>query len=131
MFRLLKIYFCHSVSAPEGHLIKLDFRDWFAIEDSPECKNDYLEVRDGPHGYNNKLESSSFCGTKFPPMLTSSDRHLWIRFHSDENIEYKGFKAVFEYIPRPPSCKLKKIKQMWRTIQLVLILPNLIVYKNI
>ncbi|XP_049826547.1 neuropilin and tolloid-like protein 2 isoform X2 [Aethina tumida] len=97
------------IEAPEGHLIKLDFRDWFAIEDSPECKNDYLEVRDGPHGYNNKLESSSFCGTKFPPMLTSSDRHLWIRFHSDENIEYKGFKAVFEYIPRPPSLKTPEI----------------------
>lgn len=99
------VYFGEFVAAPEGHLIKLDFRDWFAIELSTDCKNDFLEVRDGQHGYNTPLERP-FCGFDFPPMLTSTDRHLWIHFRSDENIEYKGFKAVFEFIPRPPSCKL-------------------------
>lgn len=90
------------LEAPPGHLIKLDFRDWFALEQSTDCKNDYLEVRDGAHGYNNLVEQP-FCGNQFPPMITSSDRHLWIHFRSDENIEYKGFKAVYEFIPRPTS----------------------------
>jgi len=31
------------------------------------------------------------------------DRYLWLRFHSDENIEYSGFKAVYQFIPRPTS----------------------------
>ncbi|XP_065167891.1 neuropilin and tolloid-like protein 1 isoform X2 [Atheta coriaria] len=90
------------LEAPEGHLIKLDFRDWFELEPSQDCKNDYLEVRDGAHGYNN-LMLQPFCGFEFPPMLTSSDRHLWIHFRSDENIEHRGFKAVYEFIPRPTS----------------------------
>ncbi|CAH1116712.1 unnamed protein product, partial [Phaedon cochleariae] len=93
------------LEAPTGHLIKLDFRDWFEIEQSPDCKNDFLEVRDGAHGFNSLLHRP-FCGiNSFPPMMTSSDRHLWIHFKSDENIEYRGFKAVFEFIPRPSSLR--------------------------
>lgn len=92
-------------TAPPGHLIKLDFRDWFQIEDTPGCKSDYLEVRDGPYGFNNQLYKP-FCGiNQYPPMMTSSDRHLWVHFHSDENLEYKGFKAVFEFVKRPSNCK--------------------------
>ncbi|XP_074027346.1 neuropilin and tolloid-like isoform X2 [Leptinotarsa decemlineata] len=91
------------LEAPPGYLIKLDFRDWFQIEQSVECKNDFLEVRDGAHGFSTLLHSP-FCGINtFPPMMTSSDRHLWIHFKSDENIEYKGFKAVYEFIRRPES----------------------------
>lgn len=93
------------VSAPVGHIINLDFRDYFAIEQSPKCKNDYLEVRDGAYGFDKLLEEAPFCGFVFPPELTSSDRHLWIHFKSDENIEYKGFKAVYKYSPRPSNCK--------------------------
>ncbi|CAG9859663.1 unnamed protein product [Phyllotreta striolata] len=92
------------LQAPPGHLIKLDFRDWFHIEYSPNCKNDYLEVRDGAHGFNVQLHKP-FCGKTFPPMMTSSDRYLWIHFKSDENIEFAGFKAVFEFIRRPAGSK--------------------------
>lgn len=44
-----------------------------------------------------------FCGHNFPDIITSKDRFLWLHFHSDENIEYEGFKAVYEFIPRPTS----------------------------
>ena len=30
--------------APVGHLLRLDFRDYFHIEPSEECKFDYIEV---------------------------------------------------------------------------------------
>jgi len=66
---------------------------------SPDCRFDYLEVRDGQYGYSNLL--GNFCGTNFPPEITSKTRYLWLRFHSDENIEGKGFKAVWNTIPRP------------------------------
>jgi len=87
------------VSADKGMLLKLDFRDEFKLEDSPDCRFDFLEVRDGQYGYSNLL--GNFCGTNFPPEITSKTRYLWLRFHSDENIEGKGFKAVWSTIPRP------------------------------
>ncbi|KAL7031976.1 hypothetical protein ACKWTF_007190 [Chironomus riparius] len=89
------------IEAPSGFLIRLDFRDYFQIEPSDECKFDYLEIRDGAHGFSTSL--GQFCGHNFPDMITSKDRFLWLRFNSDENIEDKGFKAVYEFIPRPTS----------------------------
>ncbi|EZA61092.1 Neuropilin and tolloid-like protein [Ooceraea biroi] len=80
-------------------LVKLDFRDEFKLEDSPGCRFDFLEVRDGQHSFSNLL--GNFCGPNFPPEITSKTRYLWLRFHSDENIEGKGFKAVWSMIPRP------------------------------
>ncbi|XP_012540616.2 uncharacterized protein LOC105839105 [Monomorium pharaonis] len=91
---------CERVlEAEKGMLLKLDFRDEFNLEDSPNCAFDYLEVRDGQYGYSNLL--GNFCGTNFPPEITSKTRYLWLRFRSDDNIEGKGFKAVWSTIPRP------------------------------
>lgn len=42
-------------------------------------------------------------------MLTSRERRLWLRFHSDENIEYQGFVIVYEFIPRPTSCTYNRV----------------------
>ncbi|XP_043521392.1 uncharacterized protein LOC122534628 isoform X1 [Frieseomelitta varia] len=87
------------LEAKEGMLLKLDFRDEFKLEESADCRYDFLEVRDGQHGYSNLL--GNFCGTNFPPEITSKTRYLWLRFHSDDSIEGKGFKAVWSMIPRP------------------------------
>ncbi|XP_055713614.1 neuropilin and tolloid-like protein 1 [Phlebotomus papatasi] len=89
------------LEAPVGFLIRLDFRDYFNIEPSEDCKFDFLEIRDGGHGFSSLI--GQFCGTDFPPMVTSKERQLWLHFHSDENIEYAGFVAIYEYIPRPTS----------------------------
>ncbi|KAG8231503.1 hypothetical protein J437_LFUL011541 [Ladona fulva] len=82
-----------SFSASPGYLLQLDFRDEFHLEPSDDCRFDYLEVRDGAHGFSKQL--GLFCGHTHPPMITSSDRFLWLRFHSDENVEYSGFRAVY------------------------------------
>ncbi|KAK6622553.1 hypothetical protein RUM44_002365 [Polyplax serrata] len=87
--------------APPGHLLRLDFRNDFHLEQSEDCRFDYLEIRDGAHGYSNLI--GSYCGNKHPPPITSSDRYLWLRFASDENIQYSGFHAVYWYIPRPTN----------------------------
>ncbi|CRL04102.1 CLUMA_CG017215, isoform A [Clunio marinus] len=89
------------LEAPPGYLLRLDFRDHFNIEPSDDCKFDYLEIRDGAHGFSTKI--GQYCGHNFPDIITSTGRFLWLHFHSDENIEYEGFKAVYEYIPRPTS----------------------------
>ena len=45
--------------------------------------------------------SGKFCGDKFPEMITSSGRSLWLQFKSDHTIQYHGFKAVYSFIPNP------------------------------
>ena len=47
------------------------------------------------------LCSGKYCGSDFPPIITSSGRFLWMRFHSDETIQYTGFKAVYTFIENP------------------------------
>ena len=55
-----------------------------------------------------------YCGSNFPPIITSSGRSLWLRFVSDGTIEYAGFKAVYDFIPNPmeiipfiPKCEFE------------------------
>jgi len=104
-----------TISADYGYFVRLDFRDFFNVEppskDEP-CEYDYLEIRDGDKGYSPLL--GKFCGSKFPPIITSSGRSLWLRFVSDGTIEYNGFKAVYSFILNPletlpfiPKCQFE------------------------
>ncbi|XP_065365033.1 uncharacterized protein Neto [Calliphora vicina] len=86
------------ITAPKGQIIRLDFRNSFNIEDKEECKFDFLEIRDGQYGFSNLI--GKYCGSDFPPEITSKERYLWLHFHSDESIEYDGFTAVYEFIDR-------------------------------
>ena len=88
-----------SPAAPFGFLIRIEFRDQFHLEDSPTCEYDRLEIRDGPYGYSDLL--TKICGHDFPLEIMSTDRNLWLRFVSDESIEYSGFKAVYEFVRQP------------------------------
>ena len=97
-------------------LLKLDFRDEFKLEESTDCRYDFLEVRDGQHGYSNLL--GNFCGTNFPPEITSKTRYLWLRFHSDDSIEGKGFKAVWSMIPRPTYRKSMVLRSFYSSVTL-------------
>uniref|UniRef100_A0A1I8MQJ6 CUB domain-containing protein n=1 Tax=Musca domestica TaxID=7370 RepID=A0A1I8MQJ6_MUSDO len=86
------------ITAQKGQIIRLDFRNSFHIEEKEDCKFDFLEIRDGQYGFSNLI--GKFCGTDFPPEITSKERYLWLHFHSDESIEYSGFTAVYEFIDR-------------------------------
>ncbi|XP_076322385.1 neuropilin and tolloid-like protein 2 [Tachypleus tridentatus] len=95
-----------EITAPYGYCIELDFRDTFHLEEANNCQYDFLEIRDGPYGYSDLI--GRFCGASFPPLLKSSDRHLWLKFSSDDSIEYLGFRAVYKFVSikdfvRPPS----------------------------
>ncbi|PNF24071.1 hypothetical protein B7P43_G08100 [Cryptotermes secundus] len=82
--------------AEPGHILKLDFRNTFDVEYSNNCTYDYLEVRDGGHGYDRLI--GQFCGNIFPDIIGSTSRYLWLRFKSDDTIEGAGFTAVYESI---------------------------------
>lgn len=86
------------------------------------------QVRDGAHGFSTNL--GHFCGHNFPDIITSKDRFLWLHFHSDENIEYEGFKAVYEFIPRPTSGNWFSIFSQWhqRWRYLIMVVSWLIIF---
>jgi len=78
-------------------VIRLRFVDHFHLEVHESCGYDYLEIRDGQFGYSNLIQK--ICGRTPPSYIESSGRHLWLRFHSDQDIQFVGFRAVFEFIP--------------------------------
>lgn len=88
-----------KLRAPSGYVIRLDFRDYFALEHSESCQHDSLEVRDG--GFEYSPLKGIYCGNNFPPIITSSNQELWLKFTSDENIEYRGFRAFYSFIVDP------------------------------
>ncbi|XP_039749398.1 uncharacterized protein LOC120626131 [Pararge aegeria] len=89
------------IRASEGYIIKLTFVDMFHIEDHPECNYDYLEIRDGDKGYYNLL--GKVCGEKFPSQITTTGPNAWMKFYSDDTIEYKGFRVQIDFIPKDTS----------------------------
>ncbi|CAG7823292.1 unnamed protein product [Allacma fusca] len=89
---------CYKIiSAGPGQVIRIKFLDHFHIEYEEHCQYDFLEIRDGRFGYSTVIQK--VCGTFPPPAIQSSGRHLWLRFHSDSDIQYIGFKAVYEFLP--------------------------------
>ena len=71
-----------------------------------------VQIRDGAEGYSPLIDK--YCGSNFPPIITSSGRSLWLRFVSDGTIEYTGFRAVYDFIPNPlqtlpfiPKCEFE------------------------
>ena len=93
---------------PEGRQVQLTF-DIFELEQSTDCENDYLEVReaisqlptfpivsfDGRYG---PILSKPVCGTNKPGTIQSAGNMVWVHFRSDGNATttYRGFKASFK-----------------------------------
>ncbi|KAI6188032.1 Tolloid-like protein 1 [Aphelenchoides besseyi] len=57
-----------------------------------DCK-DYVSVRDG--GLPTSQEITRWCGSDFPPGLTSTGDSLYVHFHSDNIIQSRGFNLSF------------------------------------
>ena len=93
---------------PEGRQVELTF-EIFELEQSTDCENDYLEVRealfqfpflpfirlDGRYG---SILSKPVCGTNKPGTIRSVGNMVWVHFKSDRNATttYRGFKASFK-----------------------------------
>uniref|UniRef100_T1J871 CUB domain-containing protein n=1 Tax=Strigamia maritima TaxID=126957 RepID=T1J871_STRMM len=88
------------LKAPSEMVIEIDFKDKFEMEESFNCTHDILEVRDGRGGHAPLLQR--LCGMKFPARLRSAGEYMWLRFQSDESLEYGGFRAFYTFYDR--SC---------------------------
>lgn len=80
-------YISLSISCVYG-CVALDF----------DAHRGFRQIRDGQYGFSTLI--GKYCGTDFPPEITSKERYLWLHFHSDDTIEYTGFSAVYEYLDR-------------------------------
>jgi hypothetical protein len=66
------------------------------IEQSDSCLYDYLEIHDGQYGYSPFI--GRFCNFIKPILpIESTGRFLWIKFKTDDLIELKGFRIIFEF----------------------------------
>ncbi|PFX27048.1 tolloid-like protein 2 [Stylophora pistillata] len=91
---------------PKGRKVQIDF-DILELEDSEDCKNDYVELRDASFmvgdpktiiGRFGKILTSRLCGSTKPNSILSQGNMVWVQFMSDRNSTtvYKGFKASFK-----------------------------------
>ncbi|KAM7413559.1 hypothetical protein PAMA_020774 [Pampus argenteus] len=84
------------ISVEEGHVITLSFRN-FSLETQDVCEFDYVEVHDSVNtGVGRVL--GRFCGTSFPPDLTSSGPHMTVVFVADEGVADSGFNATYQAV---------------------------------
>jgi len=86
--------------------VQIDF-DTFELEESDNCKNDYVEFREASidkedptdiEGYRGPILTGRLCGSTKPKTIQSSGNMVWVHFDSDSNSTtvYKGFKASFK-----------------------------------
>ncbi|XP_061386037.1 cubilin homolog [Musca vetustissima] len=77
----------------KGNRIQVTFES-MDLEDSDECNNDYVEIRESS-GLGKFL--GVYCGNRLPPTISGAD-DLFIRFHSNDDVVGEGFLASYSYV---------------------------------
>ncbi|XP_032076999.1 ovochymase-1 [Thamnophis elegans] len=91
---------CHwLIEAPVDHVIKLEFED-FAVEISQDCIYDAAVVY-GDTEEDHQL--ALLCGFSIPSPVWSSGNIMLIQFESDEENNFRGFKAKFTFFSSATS----------------------------
>ncbi|XP_057327302.1 dorsal-ventral patterning protein tolloid-like [Microplitis mediator] len=89
--------YCHwNIEAPYRHFIVIKF-DYFELEESTGCNNDFLEVRQGRH--ENVSVGRSYCGKKDRLEITALTRKIDLTFVSNESKGAGGFSATISVKP--------------------------------
>uniref|UniRef100_A0A672ITS4 Membrane frizzled-related protein n=1 Tax=Salarias fasciatus TaxID=181472 RepID=A0A672ITS4_SALFA len=91
-----------QISVEEGHIITLSFRN-FSLETQDVCEFDYVEVHDSVSTGAGRV-LGRFCGTTFPPDLTSSGPHMTVVFVADEGVADSGFNATYQAVSVLGEC---------------------------
>ncbi|XP_072020163.1 LOW QUALITY PROTEIN: cubilin-like [Amphiura filiformis] len=79
-----------TIPSSPGNRVQVTFSA-FALQDSPGCTADYLEIR---QGNSTGALIGRFCGATFPTNATTRGS-MWIRFYSDSSSPGSGFLAQF------------------------------------
>ena len=81
-----------KVSFSGRYIVKVLFND-FKLESS--C-DDVLKFYDGMNDTSNLI--GSYCGTTHPEVIYSTGQYLYVKFHTDHMINYKGFSFSFKAV---------------------------------
>ncbi|XP_072249052.1 membrane frizzled-related protein isoform X2 [Leuresthes tenuis] len=84
------------LSVGEGQVITLSFKN-FSLETQNVCEFDYVEVHDSANTAAGRV-LGRFCGSTFPPDLTSSGPHMTVVFVADEGVADSGFNATYQAV---------------------------------
>jgi len=88
--------------------IKLEFKV-FDLQHHDECRDDYLEIRNGPNLTFPTIKGK-ICGNSKPSPVISEGNELHLHFHSDESTTGRGFQIDVSIVGTISSelCKNKK-----------------------
>ncbi|XP_014300074.2 dorsal-ventral patterning protein tolloid-like [Microplitis demolitor] len=88
---------CHwNIKAPYKHYILIKF-NYFELEESTGCKNDFVKVREG--GNKNAPIIGTYCGENDNLEVASLMRRIFLTFVSNGWKEAGGFSATISAIP--------------------------------
>ncbi|XP_057332102.1 bone morphogenetic protein 1 homolog [Microplitis mediator] len=88
---------CHwNIEAPSKHYIVIKF-DYFELEESKGCKNDFLQVQEGRN--ENAPIIGSYCGKRDRLEIASLMRRIFLTFVTDGSKEAGGFSAAISTKP--------------------------------
>ncbi|XP_046746481.1 cubilin-like [Diprion similis] len=89
------------LGADENKVLNVTFTA-FDLESSTDCQNDFLQIHDGYTAGEHLI--GRYCGANLPGngSIMSSDRHLYLWFHSDRSISHNGFSMNWTSID--PQC---------------------------
>lgn len=76
------------IKAPNAFLIQLN---WIAFETDRIC-SDYVEI------FDSDKKIAKYCGTQLPPSILSVTNVIIIKFVTDNENHYKGFKLDFVFL---------------------------------
>nr|CAA09096.1 hypothetical protein [Mus musculus] len=86
----------YILRAPQNHRISLFFY-WFQLEDSRQCMNDFLEVRNGSSSSSPLL--GKYCSNLLPNPIFSQSNELYLHFHSDDSDTHHGYEIIWASSP--------------------------------
>nr|XP_042910694.1 cubilin-like [Parasteatoda tepidariorum] len=91
----------YKITAPEGHMIKLTFKD-LDIDPTGSCGFDGLAV----YGKNQEVKLGVFCGKQLPQPILSipGESEMQLLFTSDEMGSARGFRIQYESAPQLQLC---------------------------
>ncbi|XP_015512725.2 cubilin [Neodiprion lecontei] len=89
------------LKANENKVLNITFTA-FGLESSTNCQNDFLQIHDGRTAAEHFI--GRYCGTNLPGngSIISSDRYVYLWFHSDTSKSHDGFSINWTSIE--PQC---------------------------
>jgi len=81
------------INAPPQQQIYAQF-NLFELEGGADCSYDFVELRNGE--YDDSALIGKFCGSLYPPNITTTHNHLRVHFVSDSSVTYRGFRMAYD-----------------------------------